>query len=114
MHIYNIPRRFIFVFKTFIPSRKSFTAIIPIIIISITTLAASAIVLANAEKIQGQDTITIIPGSSDKNNPVFFDVTYCPIQIGKEVSWYNADDVNHKIIISSGNETTPAGIENKK
>jgi plastocyanin len=101
--------------KTFISSKKSFTAIIiTIIIISITTLAASTIVLANAEHIQVQDTITIIPGSSDKNNPAFFDVTYYPIHIGKEMRWYNADDVNHKIIISSGNETTPSGIENKK
>ena len=83
-------------------------------IISLTTLAASAVVLANAEQTQGQDTITIIPGSSDKNNPAFFDVTYYPIQIGKEMRWYNADDVDHKIIISNGNESTPAGIENKK
>ena len=34
--------------------------------------------------------------------------------MGKELTWYNADDVNHKIIISSGNETTPSGIENRK
>ncbi|HJT49411.1 MAG TPA: hypothetical protein VJ729_14595 [Nitrososphaeraceae archaeon] len=77
-------------------------------------IAFSTTVLANAEQIQGQDTITIIPGASDKNNPAFFDVTYYPIQVGKELGWYNADDINHKIIISSGNETTPAGIENKK
>jgi plastocyanin len=77
---------------------------------------ASAIVIciAYAEQQQGQDVVTIIPGASDKNNPAFFDVTYYPIQVGKEVRWYNADDVNHKIIISSGNETNAAGIENKK
>jgi plastocyanin len=59
---------------------------------------ASAIVIciAYAEQQQGQDVVTIIPGASDKNNPAFFDVTYYPIQVGKEVRWYNADDVNHK------------------
>ena len=61
-----------------------------------------------------QDVITIIPGANDKNNPVFVDITYYPIQAGKEVRWYNSDEVNHKIVISSGNETTPAGIENKR
>jgi len=69
---------------------------------------------AYAEQQQGQDVITIIPGASDKNNPAFFDVTYYHIQVGKEVKWYNADDVNHKIIILSGDETNAAGIENKK
>jgi plastocyanin len=44
----------------------------------------------------------------------FFDVTYYHIQVGKELRGYNADDVNHKIIISSRNETTAAGIENKE
>lgn len=38
--------------NTFISSKKSFTAIIAIMIISLTTLAASAVVLANAEQTQ--------------------------------------------------------------
>jgi hypothetical protein len=72
--------------STFISSKNRLQLIIiTIIIISITTLAASAIVLANAEQIQVQDTITIIPGASDKNNPAFFDVTYYPIQMGSKV-----------------------------
>jgi len=103
--------------KTFF-STKTNTGVIAVCVIAVTIftvyVAASITVLANAEQIQGQDTITIIPGASDKNNPVFFDITYYPIQVGKELRWYNADDVNHKIIISNDNETTPAGIENKK
>ena len=71
-------------------------------------------VSAYAEQEQGQDVITIIHGASDKNNPAFFDVIYYPIQVGKEVRWYNANDVNHKTIILSGDETNAAGIENKK
>jgi hypothetical protein len=47
---------------------------------------ASAIVLVYAEQRQ-QDVITIIPGANDKNNPVFVDITYYPIQAGKEVRW---------------------------
>jgi plastocyanin len=70
------------------------------------SIAASTIVLAYAQQ---QDVITIIPGANDKNNPVFFDVTYYPIQVGKELHWYNADDVNHKIIISSDNGVKGAG-----
>jgi plastocyanin len=101
--------------KTFFSAK---TGIIAVCVIAMTmfaiSIAVSTTVLANGEQIQGQDTITIIPGSSDKNNPAFFDITYYPIQVGKELRWYNADDINHKIVISSGNETTPAGIENKK
>jgi len=101
--------------ETFFSTKKG---IIAVSVIAMTmfavSIAVSTTVLANAEQIQGQDTITIIPGSSDKNNPAFFDITYYPIQVGKELRWYNADDINHKIILSSGNETIPAGIENKK
>ncbi|MDQ3084974.1 MAG: hypothetical protein M3Q77_09215 [Thermoproteota archaeon] len=31
----------------------------------------------------------------------FFDLTYYPIQVGKEVRRHNSDDVSHKIIIGS-------------
>jgi plastocyanin len=93
-----------------IPVIRSIIVIISIICI----FTVSVVVSTYAEQQQGQDIITIIPGASDKNNPAFFDITYYPIQVGKEVRWYNADDISHKIIISSGNETTPAGIENKK
>jgi hypothetical protein len=70
-------------------------------------VSTSTIELAYAEQEQ-QDVITIIPGASDKNNPAFFDVTYYPIQVAKELRWYNADDADHKIIISRDNETKGA------
>ena len=99
-------------------SKSIFSLTIPVIVsITVTICIFTVFVAASAyaeQQQQGQDIITIIPGASDKNNPAFFDVTYYPIQVGKEVRWYNADDVNHKIIISSGNETNTAGIENNK
>src|SRR5919199_4530726 len=93
-----------------IPVIRSIIVIISIICIFTVSVAVSTY----AEQQQGQDIITIIPGASDKNNPAFFDVTYYHIQVGKEVRWYNADDIIHKIIISSGNETNKDGIENNK
>ena len=99
-------------------SKSIFSLTIPVIVsITITICIFTVFVAASAyaeQQQQGQDIITIIPGASDKNNPAFFDITYYPIQVGKEVRWYNADDISHKIIISSGNETTTYGIEHKK
>jgi predicted PurR-regulated permease PerM len=89
-----------------IPIIRSIIVIISIICIFTVFVAVSAYAVQQ----QGQDIITIIPGASDKNNPSFFDVKYYPVLIGKEVRWYNADDVNHKIIISSGNETNTENI----
>jgi plastocyanin len=57
--------------------------------------------VANAE----QYTITIIPGSSDKTSKTYFDVSFYPIQIGKQIRWFNADDIDHKIIITTENGT---------
>jgi hypothetical protein len=75
--------------KTFFSAKVYVTAIIAVCVIAMTiftlSVAASTTVLANAEQIQVQDTITIIPGASDKNNPAFFDVTYYPIQMGSKV-----------------------------
>jgi len=57
--------------------------------------------VANAE----QHTITIIPGSSDKTSKTYFDVSFYPIQIGKQIRWFNADDIDHKIFITTENGT---------
>ena len=89
MHIYNILRQVKLMSKTFFSAKVYVTAIIAVCVIAMTiftlSVAASTTVLANAEQIQVQDTITIIPGASDKNNPAFFDVTYYPIQMGSKV-----------------------------
>jgi plastocyanin len=119
MYIYDILRRPTLMSKTLFSSKVLVTDIIIVVVIAIciftVCIVASAFALAYAEQQQQQqDVITIIPDANDKNNPVFFDITYYQIQIGKELRWYNADDVNHKIIISNGNETDAADIENKK
>jgi plastocyanin len=48
-----------------------------------------------------QDVITIIPCSSDHNNPKFFDTTSDYVRKGQSIRWFNADDINHRIIIST-------------
>lgn len=59
----------------------------------------SVIPLAFAEEV-----ITILPGSTDKNRPSFLDMTFYPIEKGKELTWFNNDDVNHSIVVNSASE----------
>jgi plastocyanin len=54
---------------------------------------------ANAQ----EEIITIVPGSSDPTRYRFFDITEYPISTGGEIQWYNADNIIHKIIITSTN-----------
>lgn len=49
-----------------------------------------------------EEVITIIPGSTDENRYRFVDISFYPIETGKEVTWYNGDTVNHRLIINSG------------
>ncbi|HET9357675.1 MAG TPA: hypothetical protein VFN98_06260 [Nitrososphaeraceae archaeon] len=46
-----------------------------------------------------EEVITILPGAQDHNRPRFLDITYYPIESGKELTWFNDDDVSHRIII---------------
>ena len=39
--------------------------------------------------------------SSNHNNPKFFDNPSYYVQKGQQIRWYNADDVNHRIVIST-------------
>jgi hypothetical protein len=48
-----------------------------------------------------QEVITILPGSTDKNRPRFLDITFYPIEKGKELTWFNDDNVEHSIVINS-------------
>jgi plastocyanin len=48
-----------------------------------------------------EDVITIIPCSSNHNNPKFFDTPSYYIQKGQQIRWHNADDINHRIVIST-------------
>jgi plastocyanin len=50
-----------------------------------------------------EDIITIIPCSSNHNNPIFFDTSSYYVQKGQHVRWFNADDINHRIIATTSN-----------
>jgi plastocyanin len=52
---------------------------------------------ANAQ----EETITIVPGSSDSSRYRFFDIIEYPLKTGEEIKWYNADNIIHNIIITS-------------
>jgi hypothetical protein len=67
-------------------------------ILAVGILFSTVIPLAFAEEV-----ITILPGAQDHNRPRFLDITFYPIERGKELTWFNDDDVSHRIII---NETT--------
>lgn len=64
------------------------------IILAVGIFFYAVIPLAFAEEV-----ITILPGAQDHNRPRFLDITYYPIESGKELTWFNDDDVSHRIII---------------
>jgi hypothetical protein len=64
-----------------------------------------AIPLAFAEEV-----ITILPGAQDHNRPRFLDITFYPIETGKELTWFNDDDTGHRIIINAVSEENNATI----
>ena len=68
------------------------------VILAVGILFSTVVPLAFAEEV-----ITILPGAQDHNRPRFLDITFYPIERGKELTWFNDDDVSHRIII---NETT--------
>jgi hypothetical protein len=67
-------------------------------ILAVGILFSTVIPVAFAEEV-----FTILPGAQDHNRPRFLDITFYPIDRGKELTWFNDDDVSHRIII---NETT--------
>jgi hypothetical protein len=69
------------------------------IILAVGILLLLVIPLAFAEEV-----ITILPGAQDHNRPRFLDITFYPIEKGKELTWFNDDDVSHRIIINSTTE----------
>jgi hypothetical protein len=48
-----------------------------------------------------EEIITILPGAQDHNRPRFLDITFYPIERGKELTWFNDDDTSHRIIINA-------------
>jgi plastocyanin len=53
-----------------------------------------------------EDVVTIIPCSSNHNNTKFFDTPSYYVQKGQQIRWYNADDINHRIIVSTSDAKT--------
>lgn len=53
-----------------------------------------------------EEVITIIPCSSNHNNPKFFDTPSYYMQKGQQIRWYNADDINHRIVVSTSDAKT--------
>jgi plastocyanin len=47
-----------------------------------------------------EEVITIFPCSSNPNDPKFFDTSSYFIEKGQQIRWYNADDINHRIVIT--------------
>jgi hypothetical protein len=66
------------------------------IILAVGIFFVIVIPLAFAEEI-----ITILPGAQDHNRPRFLDITFYPIERGKELTWFNDDDISHRIIINA-------------
>jgi uncharacterized membrane protein len=48
-----------------------------------------------------EEVITILPGAQDHSRPRFLDISFYPIEKGKELTWFNDDDISHRIIINS-------------
>jgi plastocyanin len=53
-----------------------------------------------------EDIITIVPGSSDSSRYRFFDITEYPIITGKEIKWFNADNIIHNIVVTSNSSSS--------
>jgi plastocyanin len=51
-----------------------------------------------------EEVITILPGAQDHNRPRVLDITFYPIERGKELTWFNDDDVSHGIVINATTE----------
>jgi uncharacterized protein YggE len=50
-------------------------------------------------------TVTIVPGSSDANNPIFYEPSEVTVQAGTLVRWFNKDSAAHTV--TSGNPGAP-------
>ena len=47
-----------------------------------------------------EEEITILPGAQNHTRPRFLDIAFYPIEKGKELTWFNDDDISHRIIIN--------------
>ena len=49
--------------------------------------------------------LNLVPGSSDSSRYRFFDITEYPISTGKEIKWYNADNIVYNIVVTSNSSS---------
>jgi len=57
--------------------------------------------IPSIELAYSENVITIIPCSSNHNNSKFFDMPFYFAQKGQQVRWFNADDINHRLVITN-------------
>jgi hypothetical protein len=57
-----------------------------------------------------EEVITILPGAQDHNRPRFLDITFYPIETGKKLTWFNDDDISHRLNVNATSEESNATI----
>jgi hypothetical protein len=81
---------------TLISSKLSIILLSSVLIVIMVWIFFTVIPLVFAKEV-----ITILPGAQDHNRPRFLDITFYPNEKGKELTWFNDDDVGHRITINS-------------
>lgn len=59
------------------------------------------VLIAGIPAAYSENVITIIPCSSNHNNSRFLDMPLYFIQKGQQVRWHNADDIDHRLVITN-------------
>jgi hypothetical protein len=57
-----------------------------------------------------EEVITILLGAQAHNRPRFLDITFYPIETGKKATWFNADDISHRLNVNATSEESNATI----
>jgi hypothetical protein len=81
-----------------------------ITILSLSIILVAGIFFIAFPLVFAEEVITILPGAQDHNRPRFLDITFYPIETGKELTWFNDDETSHRIIINAISEENNATI----
>ena len=74
-----------------------------------TILTSAVIIVVPMTKMAyAKQTVSIIPGASDKTRTRSFDITFYPVKTKSKVSWVNDDNMNHRLVITAENGTEEA------
>ena len=87
------------------------TTVVTLATLSSLSILMIVILVGTATLSHAEEVVTILPGAHDQTRLRFLDIIFYPIERGKELTWFNEDDINHKIIIKplteGKNEATP-------